>query len=296
MADGRERERIARGGVLEKVLGAIAFGLIFLGTLVLGALPFAIGMSIVALIGAIELFSIFETKGESTPTAAVIGILAAVAYVMLAHYEPIESFGYVTFFLVMLSFAWYMIVLRHVKPTKAIAMTIFVPLLTGFCLAHLVLLRDFAGLTNPNPNNGFWVIIFIIVVIWIYDIFAWMIGRKIGRHKMAPSISPNKSWEGTAAGTVGALAGAVVLRQIIQWILGANKFSWFSIWVALAIGAIVCVLGPLGDLSESLMKREYGVKDTGKLIPGAGGIMDRFDSTMLTAPAVFYFLYYFVFK
>jgi phosphatidate cytidylyltransferase len=282
--------------VLEKVLGAIMFGVVFLGTLVWGALPFTFGVAVAAVIGSVELFSMFETKGEATPTAAVVGIAASLAYVFLAHYRPIESIGYVTVGLIFLSFIWYMMVLRHVKPTKAVALTIFAPLLAGFCLSYLVMLRDFAGATNPDKNNGWWLVVFMIAVIWIYDVFAWMIGRKIGRHKMAPSISPNKSWEGTIAGTAGALLGSIALWAIIRALMGHLKYEWFSIWVALVIACIVCVLGPLGDLAESLMKREYAVKDMGSLIPGAGGVMDRFDSTFFTAPVVFFYLYYFVFK
>ena len=295
MVESSERERPEKGAVIEKVIGAVLFGIIFLGTLIWGALPFTFGVALAAVIGSVELFSLFETKGQATPTAAIIGIAGSIAYVFLAHFRPIESFGYVTVALIFVSFMWYMVVLRHVKPTKAVALTVFAPLLTGFCLSYFVLLRDFAGKTNPNHNNGWWIVLFLIALIWVYDIFAWMIGRKIGRHKMAPTISPNKSWEGTVAGTLGTLLAAVLFRQLIQWILGDSKFGWFSIWVALVIGVIVAILGPLGDLAESLVKRDYGVKDMGKLLPGHGGVMDRFDSSFFTVPAVFFFLFYFVF-
>ncbi len=298
MADRAQTGRAQRENrpVLEKVVGAIIFGIVFLGTLVWGALPFTFGVALAAVIGSVELFSMFETKGEATPTAAVLGIAASIAYVFLAHYRPIESIGYVTLGLIFLSFMWYMLVLRHVKPTKAVALTIFAPLLTGFCLSYLVLLRDYAGATNPDKNNGWWFILFLIALIWIYDVFAWMIGRKIGRHKMSPSVSPNKSWEGTIAGTVGVLAGSIALWAIIRALMGHLKYGWFTIWVALVIAVIVCIFGPLGDLAESLMKRDYVVKDMGSLIPGHGGIMDRFDSTFFTAPVVFYYLFYFVLK
>ena len=298
MADRAQTGRAQRENrpVLEKVVGAIIFGIVFLGTLVWGALPFTFGVALAAVIGSVELFSMFETKGEATPTAAVLGIAASIAYVFLAHYRPIESIGYVTLGLIFLSFMWYMLVLRHVKPTKAVALTIFAPLLTGFCLSYLVLLRDYASATNPDKNNGWWFILFLIALIWIYDVFAWMIGRKIGRHKMSPSISPNKSWEGTIAGTVGVLAGSIALWAIIRTLMGHLKYGWFTIWVALVIAVIVCIFGPVGDLAESLMKRDYVVKDMGGLIPGHGGIMDRFDSTFFTAPVVFYYLFYFVLK
>ncbi len=296
MTNGAGRTRNERSAVVEKVIGAIVFGVIFLGTLIWGALPFTFGVALAAVIGSVELFSLFETKGQATATAAVLGIAASIGYVFLAHFKPIQSIGYVTVALIFGSFMWYMLVLKHVKPTKAVALTVFAPMLTGLCLSYLVLLRDFAGKTTPARNNGWYLVLFVIVLIWVYDVFAWFVGRKIGRHKMAPTISPNKSWEGTIAGTVGVLACSVLFRQFIQWVTGHNRFPWFSIPVALVIGVLVVILGPLGDLSESLIKRDYGVKDMGRLIPGHGGVMDRFDSTFFTAPAVFYYLFYFVFK
>jgi phosphatidate cytidylyltransferase len=294
-----ENRRVSRGpsveSLLERVMGAVLFGVILLGTLVWGALPFAFGVALAAVIGSIELFSMFETKGQATPTAAVIGIGGSIAYVLLAHFQPLESFGYVTVGILFLSFMWYMLVLRHVKPTKAVALTVYAPLLTGLCLSHLVLLRDLASHSaGVHKTSGWWIVLFLIVLIWVYDICAWAVGRKIGRHKMAPTISPNKSWEGTIAATIGVLAASVLLRLIITAIVGGKEFPWFSYGTALIIALLVVVLGPLGDLAESLMKRDYGIKDMGKLIPGHGGIMDRFDSTFFTAPAVFYVLFYFI--
>lgn len=289
--------------MFERVFGAVVFAVILLGTLFWGALPFAFGIAIAAVVGSIELFSMFETKGQATPTAAVIGIGGSIAYVLLAHFKPIESIGYITVGILFVSFMWYMVVLRHVKPIKAVALTVFAPLLTGLCLSYLVLLRDFSSKAAKHHNSGLWIVLFLIALIWVYDICAWVVGRKIGRHKLAPTISPNKSWEGTIAGTLGVFAAAALLRLIIVAIVGSKEFilpgatgSWFSYGVAMVIALLVVILGPLGDLSESLMKRDYGVKDMGRLIPGHGGIMDRFDSTFFTAPAVFYYIFYFVLR
>jgi phosphatidate cytidylyltransferase len=295
MSNGGTGRSVAES-LVERVAGAVLFVLIFIGTLLWGSLPFTFGVAIAAVVGSVELFSMFETKGQATPTAALIGISGSIAYVVLAHFRPIESFAYVTAAIIFVSFMWYMLVLRHVKPTKAVALTVLAPLLTGFLLSHLVLIRDATSAGKSNYYSGWWIVLYLMILIWLYDVAAWAVGRKIGRTKMAPSISPNKSWEGTIAGTVVVLGLSLLLRLIMQAMLGTHMFPWFSYWVALSIGIIVCIMGPLGDLSESLMKRDYGIKDMGKLIPGHGGIMDRFDSTMFTAPAVFYFLYYFVLR
>jgi phosphatidate cytidylyltransferase len=246
-----------------------------------------VAIAFAAALGSIELFGLFETKGEAVPTAAVLGILGSAAYVFIAHFKGVASFGYVTISIVFLSFIWYMVVLKHVPPTKAVALTILAPILSGLCLSHLVLLREL-------PVKRSWlIVIFLIVLIWVYDVLAWAIGRKIGRHKIAPNVSPNKSLEGAIAGTVAVIGATFLFRLIV---VSIEDYRWFSVGVALVIAAIVIVLGPLGDLSESLIKRDYGVKDVGAMIPGHGGIMDRFDSTLFTAPAVFYYLFYFVIK
>jgi len=286
-------ERRARRGsredssVAERVIGAVLFAVVFLGTLVWGRLPFTVAIALAAALGSVGLFGLFERKGEAVPTAAVLGILGSAAYVFMAHYRGFASFGYVTIAIVFFSFLWYMVVLRHVKPTKAVALTVLAPILSGLCLSHLVLLREL-------PVRRSWlIVIFFIALIWVYDVLAWAIGRKLGRHKIAPSVSPNKSLEGALAGTVGVIGASFLFRLIV---VSIEDYKWFSIGVALVIAALVVVLGPLGDLSESLIKRDYGVKDMGALIPGHGGIMDRFDSTLFTAPAVFYYLFYFVIK
>jgi len=292
---GRAVRRPTEEGVTlgQRVLGAVIFVVVFLGTLIWGEIPFMVAITLASIIAAVEMFSMFETKGEAVPTAAFLGIAGSAAYVLFSQWRPLESFGYVTVGIIFLSFVWYMLILRHVKPTKAVALTVFAPLICGFCLCHLVMLRDFVDKSGGSTKNaGLWIVLFLMVLIWLFDLAAWFVGRKIGRHKLAPTISPNKSWEGIIAGIVTVLVFSVVGKIIIQAILGSHKFPWFSWWVAIGIGLIVCILGPLGDLSESLMKRDYGIKDMGSIIPGHGGVMDRFDSTLFTAPAVFYLVYF----
>ncbi len=296
------RTRIQESGEYERtpvstrVFGAILFGVVFLGTLIWGEIPFTVGISLFSAVGAAELYGMFEKKGIGLPVAALLGIAVSVAYVAFAQARPLESFGYITAALIFFSFLWFMLILRVARPTASVSMTVIAPLISGFCLSHLVLLRNAVDAASPNKKGGLWLVLFLIVLIWIFDILAWAVGRKIGRHKMAPVLSPKKSWEGLIAGTVGALGACVPLSLLIQAILGKNKIPWFSPGVALVISVLVCVLGPAGDLAESMIKRDFGVKDTGSIIPGHGGIMDRFDSTIFTAPAVFYYLYLMVIK
>jgi phosphatidate cytidylyltransferase len=131
------------------------------------------------------------------------------------------------------------------------------------------------------PAGGLRLLIGLLLIAAGDDISAYFVGTRFGSHKMAPSISPSKSWEGAAAGVVGALVVAIAL------IPAATQLD---VWAALGLGAIVALLAPLGDLVESLAKRELGIKDSGRLLPGHGGMLDRLDAILFCAPAVFLYL------
>lgn len=118
------------------------------------------------------------------------------------------------------------------------------------------------------------------------DIVAYFVGTRYGRHKMAPSISPGKSWEGFAAGFVAALAAGAMFGGLLDEI---------NVWHGLAIGVICGFLAPVGDLVESRFKREVGIKDSGRLLPGHGGMLDRLDAIIFCSPVVYTFLRFVVF-
>lgn len=121
-------------------------------------------------------------------------------------------------------------------------------------------------------------LMFALLVSWIGDTGAYYVGRKWGRHKMAPRVSPAKSWEGSAASvTVAMIAGAVYLRLFLPAV---------SLPLALALSAAVDMAGQVGDLAESAIKRGAGLKDSGRILPGHGGLLDRVDSTLFALPTV----------
>ncbi len=131
-------------------------------------------------------------------------------------------------------------------------------------------------------------VIAILATIWICDSAAFHVGSAFGAHKLFPRVSPNKSWEGAASGFVAAICAAVAAKYLI--------LEYLPLGSAIAIGAIVGVFGQLGDLIESLLKRDAGVKDSSNLIPGHGGAFDRFDSLLLVAPLVYLYLDFFLFS
>lgn len=129
----------------------------------------------------------------------------------------------------------------------------------------------------------------VFALLWLNDSGAYIVGCRIGRHKMSPQISPKKTWEGLIGGVVIALLGVIAIRL---WLADFFEINHVSIVLCLVLAAVVCVFGTLGDLLESLFKRAAGVKDSGKCIPGHGGILDRVDSYLLAFPAAFLLIYY----
>ncbi len=144
----------------------------------------------------------------------------------------------------------------------------------GFTLGHLLLIR--------NLEQGVFLVFFLLLVTWGGDTGAYLFGKTLGRHKLAPTISPNKTVEGLFGGLLMAVAMAFVARL---WFL-----SSLTVGDCLALGFVLGGVGVLGDLTESAFKRGAGVKDSGGLIPGHGGILDRVDSLLFSAPVFYYYL------
>lgn len=162
--------------------------------------------------------------------------------------------------------------------------SVFCLVYTGFALIAIPALRAQA--------NGPSLLVFLLCVVWAGDSVALYVGRAWGRHKLAPSISPNKTWEGTVGSIAGSLivtAGLIELSELLsRWnsvVLSYADEGW-AYWLALAV--IVNIAGQVGDLAESGLKRSAGVKDSGNLLPGHGGILDRVDALLLAAPALWY--------
>jgi phosphatidate cytidylyltransferase len=154
--------------------------------------------------------------------------------------------------------------------------------------SSFILLRAVQGRIRvgafAEADRGAWVMLCVAVCVWSTDTFAFFTGKAIGNHKLAPKLSPGKTMEGFIGGLLGAvIAGALFGHWIgLAWANGA------------VIGAIAGLIGPLGDLFESGLKRELGIKDFGNLMPGHGGVLDRFDSLMFVAPIAYLYLVFFV--
>lgn len=167
--------------------------------------------------------------------------------------------------------------LRH--ETHSVAdglMTLAGVLYVGLLIVHLLLLRNLGG--GSGWNAGLKWLLFAFLLTWAADTFAYFAGRAFGRRKLAPAISPNKTVEGAAGGAVATLAAG--------WLLA--PLPGLEPWQGLLIAPGVFLLSVLGDLAESALKRYAGVKDSGRLLPGHGGVLDRFDSSLFVLPFVYY--------
>ena len=158
--------------------------------------------------------------------------------------------------------------------TVAIGATVLGAAWIAFGLGHLLLVRDM-------HERGRLLLFTVLLTVWAADTFAYFGGRIIGRHKLAPSISPGKTWEGFV---IGSLAGVFVSFVALY----DTRHTYLSVWRAIVLGAVVVLAAVVGDLFESMLKRDMQVKDTGRLLGGHGGILDRVDALLFAGPAAYY--------
>ena len=158
--------------------------------------------------------------------------------------------------------------------TVAIGATVLGAAWIAFGLGHLLLVRDM-------HERGRLLLFTVLLTVWAADTFAYFGGRIVGRHKLAPSISPGKTWEGFV---IGSLAGVFVSFVALY----DTRHTYLSVWRAIVLGAVVVLAAVVGDLFESMLKRDMQVKDTGRLLGGHGGILDRVDALLFAGPAAYY--------
>ncbi|MDI6711847.1 MAG: phosphatidate cytidylyltransferase [Anaerosomatales bacterium] len=254
-----------------RTASALAIGAAFFAAIFLGG-PYGIA-ALVAAIGSLaasELFAILRT--EHRLPNEVFGVAAVVVMPFAAAAKGLAGLGAAFGALIIASLAWHL-AFRQVRASDTAA-TVFGAAYVGFLLSHLVLIRQL--------DAGTELVLATVVSVWANDSFAYLVGSTIGRHKMAPVISPAKSWEGFAAGTLFTTAVWVVTGLVAD--VGLPPAATVGVGIAASIAAV------LGDLAESRLKREAQVKDSGRLLPGHGGFLDRFDSMIVVAAVVYYAL------
>jgi len=243
---------------------------------------FTMAVAAVAALAAWEFLGMAENAGAQPPRIAVLVAILA----LFAGYFEWPGLTAAIFGILSLALLVYCTLFRPVEKLMADASSsIFCLLYIGFTLLALPSLRE-----NPE-GNGPSLLAFLLCVVWAGDAAALYIGRAWGRHKMAPTLSPNKTWEGAIGSVAGSLFAAgflLGLSYLLQrWdTAGLSYPESVSYWLTLAV--IVNVAAQVGDLAESALKRSAGVKDSGSLLPGHGGVLDRIDALLLAAPVLWY--------
>lgn len=265
---GERRGPVVRGAGRD-LRAAIAVGLtlaaLFLATLLANPYAFLTFVAVCAVLGMIELDRAFRAQGwrPATPVAVGAGLISL--YGAYTNGAAGQSLGLVL--LLLGTLAWTLLDADRERVAGSLGAT---------CLMGLWVpgLASFVGLLLARPD-GQWVVAAVVALTVTADIGAYAFGSRFGRHRLAPSVSPAKSWEGFAGGLFAVLVLAALLIA---------RLRGFDLVGALVLGVGVTVAATVGDLAESMVKRDLGVKDLGGLLPGHGGIMDRADALLFALP------------
>jgi phosphatidate cytidylyltransferase len=249
-----------------------------------GGLYYLALIDVMILIGLWEFYRMMESKGLRPYKA--LGILCGLA---LPWYIYFRQGIYANFFLSIVFLG--VMTLELVRKDKGLAIyhisvTIFGVIYIGWLGSHLILLRELPHQKGLDYSMGYSFVMVVFIVTWFYDTGAFTFGSIWGRHHPFPTLSPGKTIEGIIGGFVFAIASILIARSLIA--------PYLSVLEAVGLALIASVIGQLGDLAESMIKRDVKIKDTSKTIPGHGGVLDRFDSLLFTAPVMYYIFKYFI--
>ena len=276
----------------QRVLTAVVGVPLLYFILYLGGIPFLILILLVILFGNIELFKLLEAKGIQSERE--LGIAFSLALGIAAY------FGYF-YFAVVFSFAVIIIFLLALRRQDlsnsiiALSTGLFAIIYIGWFLSHAILLRNidhnlnlktYVETVQGHSDIGFFYIFLVVSCTFLNDTGAYFIGRWKGKRKLIPHVSPGKTLEGTIGGIISSAIAAIVGNLIFK---SPIEYHWVVLF-----GLVIGIVAVLGDLTESLIKRSAEAKDSGGILPGHGGILDRFDSLIFTFPVSYYMvlLYY----
>jgi phosphatidate cytidylyltransferase len=252
----------------------LVFGVVALIFFKLGTVTSMIVVTVVVTLAAVEAFAAFRRAGYHPAT--LLGLVATVSLLVATYNKGQEAVPLVLILVFVFTMLWHLArVDRAAEPVRSTASTLLV-------FTWVAVLGSYAALLlNPNlfpDRHGIAFLLGALITGIAYDVGALAVGARMGRRPLS-QVSPNKTWEGIAGGAVAAvLAGAIVVHFIHPWRLGP----------AVVLGLVVAVVSPIGDLSESMIKRHLGLKDMGRILPGHGGLLDRFDGLLFVVPATYY--------
>lgn len=242
-----------------------------------GGIPFVTFIGLVALLALIEFYDLMRQKGYQPWLPG--GLAAGLTWIVVSYLSPGLRFPLIM--LIILMFLGIMLFKTIDNATANGAVTMFGFFYIPLMLSILIILRESPHQFGGEYREGSQLVMIVFATIWICDSLAYVFGKWLGKRKIAPNISPGKTWAGCIAGVIGAVL-TVIMIYYLDW-----KPAYLRLPDLLAIAGIAGIFGQSGDFIESVIKRDVGVKDSGSLLMGHGGVLDRFDS-FLIAPAFVY--------
>ena len=275
---GGNRDSNSEGSNLAKriIVGAVLIPIVILITH-FGGLPFTLFVALMAVLAYREFCQMFSAFGPALVAGGIAALVVCLSFDLVAA----SSLEMLTVVLMALLFERLVRTDRSMF-ARSIATTILGVMYTGWLLGHFILLRNLDARYQTLAIKGSHLVYLVLILTWSYDTFAYMIGTFLGQHRIFSKVSPSKTLEGTIAGFAGCILAAFVVRATLVRSLGA--------WHAVSIGLIIAVFAQIGDLVESMLKRSTGVKDSSHILPGHGGILDRFDSLLFAGPAMYLYV------
>lgn len=262
--------------LIERILVGIIIIPLAAAAIFFGGWVYAIGVSLVLGVAGWEYWRMVRNGGYSPSLILLVGGIILLS--MVRHIFPAPGFNFTLNFLIlaMMTASVYHYELGQTQPASNFAFNLVGLIYLGWIGSYLIPLR--------NLPDGLWWVAISLPAAWAADIGAYFIGSWLGKHRLAPRVSPRKSWEGYFGGLPFAIGWSTVLALLIQ-----NQVPAITPAKGAILGLMIGLTAPLGDLFESLLKRQFGIKDSSRILLAQGGIMDRIDSTVWTG-VVSYFL------
>ncbi len=272
--------------LLHRIVAGLFLGGVSIWLIIWGVLPFALEVLFLALVGLSEFYSLAERKGVRP--SRIVGFSAVFSLLILAVANKEEYVSALMVGFVMIAMLGYLFRRGfHVSSFLDVGVTVVGFIYLGWFFCYIIFLRKIGGppfyVFGLPIDRGAGFVLLLIFANHFADIGAFAVGKLMGKHKLAPHISPNKTVEGAIGGILGSIGGAFLMGGL----LGIH-------WADLVTVGLLCGLfALLGDLWESVLKRDVNVKDAGVLIAGHGGVIDRFDSLLFSTPIFYFYIKYF---
>ncbi len=270
----------------QRVAAGVAFIPLFIIITRAGGFAFLALIDLVIVLGMLEFYGMMRAKGMHPYRA--IGVVSGIT---LSTYIFFRSGQYANFVFTFIVIALMGLELARKDNRRAVyhvSTTIFGIIYVAYLSSHFVLLRELPNQVGVPYAQGASFVFLVFAVTWASDTGAYAVGSLVGKHPLLPRVSRHKTWEGAL--------GGVAFAAIAGWIASVTFAGYLVAWEGVVMGVLASLVGLLGDLFESMLKRDADIKDTSQTIPGHGGVLDRFDSLLFTAPLIYYFLKFVIFQ